>query len=60
MTLPARLTPLQAERYRTEGYLVFAEPVLPEDRFSALNRNTPNFRFPHFGSLLQITAPKQP
>ncbi|HEY5227252.1 MAG TPA: phytanoyl-CoA dioxygenase family protein [Opitutaceae bacterium] len=31
-----RLTPGQVGRYRTEGYLVFNKPVLPEGKFAAL------------------------
>lgn len=33
---PARLTPDQVSHYATEGYLVYAQPVLPADRFAAL------------------------
>jgi hypothetical protein len=33
---PGRLDLAQVERYRSEGYLVFGEPVLPEAKFAAL------------------------
>ncbi len=36
MNPPARLSPLQVERYRTEGYVIYNEPVLEQARFEAL------------------------
>jgi len=38
-TLPPRLSSIQVATYQREGYLVVREPVLPPERFAALQRH---------------------
>jgi len=36
---PHRLSPEQVETYRREGYLVYPDPIFPQDKFNALKRH---------------------